>query len=215
MLTCRRVGKLPKIDYVLLSHYPATIARGALREIAQRFPMRNFSPDSGGRYFNDWKTASNEVRTGAGFSNFKPPGRKNLFRSRAALVQRGLFDTNERLWAFFIQGVTQTIYLGGDSGFGSHYKHTAEVFPEIDYFLIGIGGYKPRWFMEPNHNSPEEALHAFTDAKAKFLVPMHYGTFDLSDEPPNEPLRLLKDAAGQNNLSEKIKPLSIGESLEF
>jgi len=69
--------------------------------------------------------------------------------------------------------------------------------------------------MKETHNSPEEAWQAFTDAKAKFLVPMHYGTFNLSDEPPSEPLRLLKESAAQNNLSDKIKPLSIGESLIF
>ena len=82
-------------------------------------------------------------------------------------------------------------------------------------FLIGIGAYKPRWFMEANHNSPEDAFKGFVDSKAKTLVPMHYGTFDLSDEPPNEPLRILKEEMQKQNLSDKLKPLNINESIIF
>jgi hypothetical protein len=44
---------------------------------------------------------------------------------------------------------------------------------------------------------------------------MHYGTFDLSDEPPNEPLRLLKEEAEKRALSDKLKPLAINESFYF
>ncbi|HSK74236.1 MAG TPA: MBL fold metallo-hydrolase, partial [Pyrinomonadaceae bacterium] len=128
--------------------------------------------------------------------------------------RRGLFDTNERLWGgFIIQSRNATIYFSGDSGFDSHYIEAGELFPEIDYFIIGIGGYKPRWFMEPNHNTPEEAFQAFTDAKAKYLVPMHFGRFNLADEPPNEPLRLLKERAAEANTSDKIKALNIYESI--
>ncbi len=213
------VGKLRQVDYVLLSHdHRDHCDEATLREIAQRFPNARFLGGLGMEdILNDWKIASNEVQTAGWFQQFQTTGDVKIFFVPVRhWCRRGLFDTNERLWGgFIIQGVTGTIYFGGDSGFGSHYKQTAEAFPEIDYFLIGIGGYKPRWFMEANHNAPEEALQAFVDSKAKFLVPMHYGTFDLSDEPPGEPLRLLKEAAAQANLNDKIKPLSIGESLIF
>jgi L-ascorbate metabolism protein UlaG (beta-lactamase superfamily) len=213
------VGKLPEIDYVLLSHdHRDHCDEATLREIARRFPEAKFLAGLGMEdILSDWKTAQNEVQTAGWFQQFQTAGDVKIFFVPVRhWCRRGLFDTNERLWGgFIIQGASRTIYFGGDSGFGSHYRQTAEVFPEIDYFLIGIGGYKPRWFMEPNHNTPEEARQAFTDAKAKFLVPMHYGTFDLSDEPPHEPLRLLNEAAAQNNLSDKIKPLAIGESLIF
>jgi len=56
-------------------------------------------------------------------------------------------------------------------------------------------------------------LKGLVDIKAEFMIPMHYGTFDLSDEPPGEPLRLLKEKSAEMNLSGKIKPLNINESL--
>ena len=80
----------------------------------------------------------------------------------------GLFDTNERLWGgFVIEGAGKKIYHGGDSGYGSHYKELAETFGTIDYFIIGIGAYEPRWFMKANHNNPQDAFQAFQDAKRK------------------------------------------------
>ncbi len=96
-----------------------------------------------------------------------------------------------------------------------HANETVEFFQSIDYFLIGFGAFKSRWFMGPNHNSPDDAIKAYADANAKFLVPMHYGRFDLSDEPPSEPLRLLKEKAAEMNLSDNIKALNINESLIF
>jgi L-ascorbate metabolism protein UlaG (beta-lactamase superfamily) len=69
--------------------------------------------------------------------------------------------------------------------------------------------------MEPNHNSPSDAVQAFIDAKAEILVPMHYGTFDLSDEPPSEPLKMLQEEAAKNNVSDKVLPIVINETIEL
>jgi L-ascorbate metabolism protein UlaG (beta-lactamase superfamily) len=69
--------------------------------------------------------------------------------------------------------------------------------------------------MEPVHNSPQDALMAFKDSGASTLVPMHYGTFDLSDEPPSMPLRILLAEAEKMGLSDKISTLAINESLEI
>lgn len=213
------VEKMSKVDYVLISHdHRDHCDEATLREIAQKFPNAKFLVGLGMEdILGEWKTTSNEVQTAGWFQQFQTSDDLKIsFVPVRHWCRRGLFDTNERLWGgFIIQGAGKTIYFGGDSGYGSHYRETAEVFGEIDYFLISIGSYEPRWFMKETHNSPEEAWQAFTDARAKFLVPMHYGTFNLSDEPPSEPLRLLKESAAQNNLSDKIKPLNIGESLSF
>jgi L-ascorbate metabolism protein UlaG (beta-lactamase superfamily) len=62
----------------------------------------------------------------------------------------------------------------------------------IDYAILGIGAYEPEWFMEENHASPEKAYQAFIDLNATYFIPMHYGTFDLSDEPIGHPEKVLK-----------------------
>lgn len=108
--------------------------------------------------------------------------------------KRLITDTNIRLWgSFLIQSKDKIIYFGGDSGYGSHFKETAELFPNIDYAMLGIGAYKPEWFMHPSHTSPSDAYKAALDLKTKNLIPMHYGTFDLSDETISEPIESLRN----------------------
>jgi len=84
---------------------------------------------------------------------------------------------------------------------------------EMKKWFIRIGAYEPRWFMEPNHNNPSDAVRAFVDSGARYLVPMHYGTFDLSDEPPSQPLRLLKEEAAKRGIVDKVKSITINEAL--
>ncbi|MFQ5447746.1 MAG: MBL fold metallo-hydrolase [Saprospiraceae bacterium] len=127
--------------------------------------------------------------------------------------RRWLTDTNRRLWgAFVLQTKDLTIYFGGDSGYGSHFRQTAELFPKIDYAILGIGAFAPEWFMHTNHMSPHDAMQAFRDLRAGKLVSMHYGTFDLSDEPLGEPLRLMREIAGRENATSEMEFLKIGEN---
>jgi L-ascorbate metabolism protein UlaG (beta-lactamase superfamily) len=214
------IEKIKQVDYVLLSHdHRDHTDENSIRAIAQKFPNAKFY---GGLRMNellkDWISPTNEVQTAGWFQQYNTPDDavKITFLPVRHWCRRGLFDTNHILWGgYVIEGAGKTIYFSGDSGFGSHYKETAELFPKIDYFLIGIGAYKPRFMMEDNHNTPEEAVKAFTDAKAKILVPMHYGRFDMADEPPSEPLRLLKEEAEKQGLSNELKPLAINESIYF
>ncbi len=127
--------------------------------------------------------------------------------------RRFLNDLNERLWgAFVLQTADSTLYFGGDSGYGKHFTETASLFPEIDIAFLGIGAFAPEWFMQSNHMSPAAAFRAFRDLGAKKLVPMHYGTFDLSDEPIGEPLHLIKNIAETEHAKAEIHPLHIGET---
>jgi L-ascorbate metabolism protein UlaG (beta-lactamase superfamily) len=212
--------KIKRVDYVLLSHdHRDHCDEESIKQIARKFPDAKFY---GGlkmdELLKDWVSPTNERQAAGWFQQFALPddALKIYFLPVRHWCRRGLFDTNERLWGgYIIQNDKTTIYFSGDSGYGSHYKEIAEIFPKIDYFLIGIGAYKPRWFMEQTHNSPEEALKAFQDANAGTLVPMHFGRFDLSDEPPSEPLRFLREKAQEMNLSDKIKALNINENLFF
>jgi L-ascorbate metabolism protein UlaG (beta-lactamase superfamily) len=75
----------------------------------------------------------------------------------------------------------------------------AELFPKIDYFTVGIGAYNLKFVMQKIHQNHEEA----------FLIPMHYKTFDLT----NEPLKLLNQKAFEFSVNDKIKVLKINESV--
>lgn len=214
------LDNIVKLDYVLLSHdHRDHMDETTLRAVAEKFP--NAKMLAGLRtedVLNEWKTPTNSVQTAGWFQEFElgDDRLKIFFVPVRHWSRRGLFDTNWRLWGGYVmQTDTTTIYFGGDSAYGRHYREAAELFPQIDYFLVGIGAYEPRWFMEPIHNNPADAVRAFMDIRAHFLVPMHYGTFDLSDEPPSQPMRLLMDEAEKNGVAAKVKPLAINGSLIF
>ncbi|MBS1792576.1 MAG: MBL fold metallo-hydrolase [Acidobacteria bacterium] len=214
------IDRIKQVDYVLLSHDHRDHAdEDSIRALARKFPAAKFL---GGLrledLLKDWVGPANEIQTAGWFQQFALPDEnvKITFLPVRHWCRRGLFDTNHILWGgYVIEGSGRTIYFSGDSGFGSHYRETGELFPSIDYFLIGIGAYKPQYMMKEVHNTPEEALAAFVDARARILVPMHYGRFDMADEPPSEPLRLLKEAALEKGLSEHLKPLSLNEGFYF
>ena len=111
--------------------------------------------------------------------------------------QRGLGDRNRSLWGgYVIDAGDRRIYFAGDTGYPAAFVEIGRRFPGIDYALLPIGAYEPRWFMAPQHISPEQAAVAFHELRARALVPMHWGTFHLGDEPMDEPPRLLAAAMG-------------------
>jgi L-ascorbate metabolism protein UlaG (beta-lactamase superfamily) len=105
---------------------------------------------------------------------------------------------NKRLWGGFIIkyrtsiGLEQTILLGGDSGYGEHYGEIGNLH-NPDIAILGIGAYMPLWFMNPNHMSPVESIKAFDETGASKMVPMHYGTFNLSNEYMEAPTVILQE----------------------
>lgn len=212
------LDKIRSVDYILLSHdHRDHMDETTLRAVMAKFPkatvLAGLRSDD---VLNEWKSPENRVVTAGWFQKFDTGNDavKIYFLPVRHWSRRFLLDTNWRLWgSFIIQVGETTIYFGGDSGYSEHFAEAAELFPRIDYFLVGIGAYEPNWFMKPNHATPDEAVQAFLDAKARVMIPMHYGTFELSDEPPGDPLRRLETAAAANGVSDRVRPLSINEAL--
>ncbi len=97
--------------------------------------------------------------------------------------QRSPFDKNESLWGGFVLEGTQRVYHAGDTGYFGGFRAIGEVFEKIDAACLPLGAYEPSWFMSTQHMSPRESLLAFRDLGARHFVGMHWGAFDLSDEP--------------------------------
>lgn len=212
--------QIRSLDYVLLSHdHRDHMDEPTLRAIAQKFPNANFLAGMRSEeLLRTFITPTNDIRTAGWFQRFDlgTSPVEIYFLPVRHWSRRGLFDTNHRLWGgYVIKSGETSVYFGGDSGYGRHYRETGELFPEIDYFIIGIGAYEPRWFMEPVHNNPADAVKAFNDTGARTLVPIHHGTFDLSDEPPGAPLRELTKEARAAGVTDRLKFLDLNGSVYF
>jgi L-ascorbate metabolism protein UlaG (beta-lactamase superfamily) len=131
--------------------------------------------------------------------------------------RRGLFDTNETLWGgFVIEGSAATVYHAGDSALFDGFAEIGARFPAIDLALLPVGAYDPGWFMLRQHMDPEQALQAFEDVGARVMVPMHWGTFKLADEPLDEPPRRLEAERQRRRLPpERVRVLAVGATIEL
>ena len=86
----------------------------------------------------------------------------------------------------------------------------------MDLSLIPIGAYAPRWFMKNHHCNVEEAIQIHKDLKSKSSIAMHWGTFQLTDEPMEEPPQLLKSLSLEKNLhSDEFVSMKHGETKIF
>jgi L-ascorbate metabolism protein UlaG (beta-lactamase superfamily) len=149
------------------------------------------------------------------YQQYQIPGEVDiLFLPAKHWHRRGLNDFNEILWGSFLIRTRQiSIYFGGDSAYGEHFTHIRQTVGPVDICILPVGAYKPPFMMQGSHMNPTEAIQAFHDLQGKLLIPMHYGTFDLSDEPIGEPYRLLKQAQQENKIQGKLKLASVGEEI--
>jgi L-ascorbate metabolism protein UlaG (beta-lactamase superfamily) len=116
---------------------------------------------------------------------------------------------NSTLWAsYMLQSSKVTVYFGGDSGYFVGYQEFGRTFEQIDYALLPITAYQPRWFMHYPHMNVEEAIQAFTDLQAHFFVPTQWGTFRLGENPPGYPMLDLERHIYANGLDQEryIRP---------
>ncbi len=129
----------------------------------------------------------------------------------------GQLDESTLWGSWLIEAAGLSLYFGGDSGYFHGFAEIGRRYPGIDVALLAIGAYEPRWFMKAVHMDPAEALTAFRELGARRLVPMHWGAFDLSDEPVDEPPRALaaRLAGDDRDLAGSVRTLAVGETLEL
>jgi L-ascorbate metabolism protein UlaG (beta-lactamase superfamily) len=130
---------------------------------------------------------------------------------------RGLFDRQKSLWGgYALEFQGRRIYFGGDSGYSTHFSDIKTRLGSPDIAILGIGAYEPRWFMQPIHMNPAEAVRAHCDLGAKQSIGMHFGTFQLTPEPIDEPKQELARALLQGGIPDgQFVVLDEGETRIF
>jgi L-ascorbate metabolism protein UlaG (beta-lactamase superfamily) len=121
---------------------------------------------------------------------------------------RTIHDTHRGYGGFLIEHQGRKIYHAGDSAYFDGFKEIGKFLaPEIA--LLPIGAYRPESFRNV-HIGPDDAVKAFKDLRARWLIPMHYGTFKLSFEDMDEPPRWLSQLVREQGLTKNLKFLTEG-----
>ena len=202
---------LPKIDAILISHdHYDHLDLPTIKKLSQRDQSKVFVGLGVGQHltsianvqeFDWWQSTSLSEQM------------KITFVPVQHFSGRGLFDRFSTLWGgYVIETANKKIYFGGDSGYADHYKQTHEKFGAMDLAFLPIGAYAPRSFMGYAHMDPEQAIQAHLDLHSKQSIGIHYGTFQLTAEPINEPQELLlKEKAKANIEADKFITMEFGQ----
>jgi L-ascorbate metabolism protein UlaG (beta-lactamase superfamily) len=103
-----------------------------------------------------------------------------------------------------------SIYFGGDTAYGPHFKAIAKIYNKINLAILPIGPNEPKATMkELLHMSAEEAWQAFIDLNAQYIMPIHFATFQQGQDRPLDALVKLMTVANKNK--SKILTFKIGE----
>ena len=106
-----------------------------------------------------------------------------------------------------------TMYFAGDTAYGAFFTDIHRRLGPPDVALLPIGAYEPRWFMRSVHMNPAEAVQAHLDLQARESIGMHFGTFQLTTEGIDEPLRALAEARRASAVAhQQFHVLAFGES---
>ncbi len=124
-------------------------------------------------------------------------------------------DWNRALWGGFVLAAgRRRVFFAGDTAYATFFHDVRRRLGPIDLALLPIGAYEPRWFMRIVHMNPAEAVQAHLDLDASQSVGMHFGTFQLTTEGIDEPLRALDAARNARNITHsQFRALRFGESI--
>lgn len=124
---------------------------------------------------------------------------------------------NSTLWcSWLVEWRGHRLYFAGDTGYFAAFAEFGRRFAPIDAALLPIGAYEPRWFMRCQHLDPAEAYRAYQDLGARHLLAMHWGTFDLTDEPPDLAPRVLRAVLGKTvDETPRVHVPALGETVRL
>jgi L-ascorbate metabolism protein UlaG (beta-lactamase superfamily) len=117
-------------------------------------------------------------------------------------------DMHRGYGGYVLNAGKNSLYHAGDTAYFSGFREIGQRL-RPDVALLPIGAYHPESYRSV-HTSPEDAVQAFMDLGARWMVPMHYGTFRLSYEPVDEPVRRLMADARRRGVDRKMRVLEEG-----
>lgn len=210
------VADLPPLDAVILTHdhYDHLDYQSILDLIPK---TAHFHAALGvGAHLERWSVSSEKITEYDWWDGGRINDELTLVATPARHFSGRGFTRGKTLWVgFVLRSPTHALYLGGDSGYGPHFKEIGEKYGPLDLAILEDGQYDLQWPLI--HMMPEEVAQAAVDLRAKALLPVHWGRFTLALHSWTDPIeRVTKKAAelGMPVATPKIgEPVVLGQPL--
>jgi L-ascorbate metabolism protein UlaG (beta-lactamase superfamily) len=213
-----RISDLPPLDLILVTHaHFDHLHRPSLRAVAQETRSKR-----GRAPIIVVPHHVFDLVSDLGFEDVVELDWWNSYRHGALIVThvpsrhwgaRILKDSHRGYGGYVLRDQKHSLYHAGDTAYFSGFREIGRrLSPELA--LLPIGAYNPPHFRNV-HTDPADATRAFLDLKARWMVPMHYGTFRLSHEPIEEPLQLLEREAEAAGVKDRVVVMEEGVTRFF
>ena len=128
---------------------------------------------------------------------------------------RSMTDAYRTLWGgWYFKVPGARVFFAGDTSYSKDFADVAARLGPVDFAMVPVGAYEPRWFMANQHVDPAEAIRIHRDLKSRLTLGIHWGTFELTDESLDEPpVRLDAELARTGVAPAAFKVVKHGETL--
>lgn len=210
------LDKLPPIDFILISHnHYDHLDASTIEELVDRNPdVKFFVPLRVRDWFEERGIRNVEELDWWEGATFQ--GLKIVCTPAQHFSGRWLNDRNQTLWCSYVVTGKKRFYFAGDSGYCSHFSAIGKKFGPFDLTLVPIGAFEPRKLMRPVHMDPEEAVKTNLDLRGRKMLGIHWGTFLLADDAPEDaPKKLYEAVAKLQQTKEDYWAVKLGETREW
>ena len=185
------VDDMPEIDYILISHdhydhldyETITAILPKVKKVVCGLGV--------GAHFEKWGYApENIIETDWWEDVALAPG-ITLHSTPTRHFSGRKFKRSTTLWqSYVVEAPTFKVYIGGDSGYDTHFAQIGEKYGPFDLAILENGQYNKAW--EAIHMLPEQLFLAATDLKTERIFPVHSSKFALAMHTWHEPLSEVK-----------------------
>ena len=206
---------IPRIDIVVISHnHYDHLDIKTVKIIFKENPEVTFLVPLGLKYWFN-KNGFKNVIEFDWWESFEFNETKFVFVPVQHWSKRTFFDRNKSLWGgWWIENKENTFLHLGDTGYSKDFIDIKNRLGSPDIAAIPIGAYAPRDIMKRSHLNPEEAVQCLIDLDAGLGLAMHWGTFILTHEPVDEPVKKLYEKLKEYGIKQnRFKVLKHGESV--
>ena len=208
-----KLKELPKIDAVIISHDHFDHLDMKSVKHLDKLGAHFFVGLGVGAHLEKWKIKLSKITEldWGGKARFKG---LTIHCTEARHYSGRKSMSNDSLWtSWVVKGPDHSVFHSGDTGFSPHFKKIGERFPGIDLSLIKVGDYGMDLGWQDIHMIPENSIRSHKHIGAKIMLPIHWGVFQLSYHPWNEPIERTVASAKKNNI--KLITPKIGETIQI